>query len=49
MFFDEADVLSHYGASYGTHRTQYALPWEDVHEPEDNAARDAERPGLAGQ
>lgn len=46
VFFDERDVLTHYGASYATHRTQYALPWEDVHEPEDNAARDAHRPGL---
>jgi len=46
VFFDERDVLSHYGASYGTHRAQYALPWEDVHEPADDAARDAERPGV---
>lgn len=45
-FFDENDVLTHYGVSYGTHRTQHALPWEDPHEPEDNAARDAERPGV---
>lgn len=46
VFFDEHDVLSHYGASYGTHRAQYALPWEDVHEADDDAARDAERPGV---
>ena len=46
VFFDEDDVLTHYGATYGVHRTQYALPWEDVHEPEDNAVRDAERPGV---
>jgi hypothetical protein len=46
VFFDEHDVLTHYGASYGTHRAQYALPWEDVHEPEDDAARDARRPGV---
>jgi hypothetical protein len=46
VFFDERDVLTHCGSSFGTHRTQYALPWEDVHEPEDNASRDAERPGL---
>lgn len=45
VFFDEKDVLSHYGATFGFHRTQYALPWEDVHEAEDNAERDAERPG----
>lgn len=46
LFFDESDVLSHYGASYGTHRTQYAMPWEDVHEPADHAARDQARLGL---
>lgn len=49
VFFDEKDVLTHYGASYGVHRTQYALTWEDVHEDEDNAARDAERPGVGKQ
>lgn len=49
LFFDEHDVLTHYGASYGTHRTQYALPWEDVHEDSDNVARDAERPGLGAK
>lgn len=48
-FFDENDVLTHYGATFAVHRTQYALPWEDVHEPEDNAARDAERPGVGRQ
>jgi len=46
VFFDESDKLTHFGASYGTHRTQYALPWEDVHEASDNAARDAQRPGV---
>ncbi|MCB9885643.1 MAG: hypothetical protein H6838_09135 [Planctomycetes bacterium] len=46
VFFDENDVLSHYGASFGTHRTQYAMPWEDVHEDGDNAARDADRAGV---
>jgi hypothetical protein len=47
VFFDEHNVLSHYGATFAVHRTQYALPWEDVHEPEDNAVRDTERPGVA--
>lgn len=46
VFFDENDVLTHCGASFGTHRTQYALPWEDVHEAADNEARDADRPGA---
>jgi hypothetical protein len=46
VFFDDHDVLTHCGTWFGTHRTQYALPWEDVHEPEDNAARDADRPGV---
>jgi hypothetical protein len=46
VFFDANDVLTHVGSSYATHRTQYALPWENVHEESDNAARDAYRPGL---
>ena len=46
LFFDEKDVLTHYGASFGTHRTQYSLPWEDVHEAADNEVRDAARPGV---
>ena len=47
VFFDENDVLTHYGASFGTHRTQYAMPWEDVHEASDNQARDAARSGVS--
>ena len=43
LFFDDKDVLLHYGATLSTHRTQYALPWEDVHEAEDHASRDAAR------
>lgn len=46
VFFDENDRLTHYGATYGTHRTQYAMPWEDVHEASDNESRDADRPGV---
>lgn len=46
VFFDENDVLSHYGATFGTHRTQYSMPWEDVHEATDNESRDAERAGV---
>ena len=46
VFFDDKDVLTHYGATFATHRTQHAMPWEDVHEASDNAARDANRPGL---
>ncbi|MGE3175070.1 MAG: hypothetical protein AB7O97_20755 [Planctomycetota bacterium] len=49
VFFDENDVLTHLGSTFAVHRTQYALPWEDVHEAEDNAARDAERPGVGGK
>lgn len=46
VFFDERDVLTHFGAAYGTHRTQYAMPWEDVHEAADNESRDAVRFGV---
>jgi hypothetical protein len=49
VFFDEKDVLTHCGATYGTHRTQYALPWESVHEAEDDAERDAQRPGVTSK
>ena len=42
----ERDVLTHWGASFATHRTQYAMPWEDIHEPADNDSRDAGRPGA---
>ena len=49
VFFDTEDVLTHVGSTFGTHRTQYALPWEDVHEDEDNRARDAERAGVGNQ
>ena len=46
LFFDEAEHLTHFGASFATHRTQYAMPWEDVHEAGDNQSRDADRPGI---
>lgn len=46
LFFDERDVLTHYATTFAVHRTQYSLPWEDIHEESDNASRDAERPGL---
>jgi outer membrane protein assembly factor BamE (lipoprotein component of BamABCDE complex) len=46
VFFDENNILTHHGAWYGTHRPQYAMPWEDVHEASDNAEADAERPGV---
>lgn len=47
VFFDEQDVLTHAGATFGTHHTQYAMPWEDVHEASDNESRDQHRPGVA--
>ncbi|GDY01846.1 hypothetical protein LBMAG49_11750 [Planctomycetota bacterium] len=49
VFFDEKDVLTHYGATFAVHRTQYALPWQNVHDASDNAERDAKRPGVNGQ
>lgn len=49
VFFDDREVLSHYGVTYGVHRTQYAMPWEDVHEAADNQARDQDRPGVVKQ
>ena len=32
LFFDENDVLSHLGVTYEANDTQYALPWNSVHE-----------------
>ena len=46
VFFDENNMLTHHGSTFGTHRTQYALPWDNVHEADDNAERDAARAGL---
>lgn len=48
VFFDENDIVTHTGSSLSSHRPQYALPWEDIHEASDNEAADAERPGLSG-
>jgi hypothetical protein len=49
VFFDDKDLLTHFGATFAVHRTQYALPWEDVHEASDNASRDAQRPGVGAR
>ncbi|MBK8101183.1 MAG: hypothetical protein IPK26_29225 [Planctomycetes bacterium] len=46
VFFDDREVLTHYGVTFGVHRTQYAMPWEDVHEAADNQAADLDRPGV---
>jgi hypothetical protein len=32
LFFDEDQVLSHVGASLEGRDTEYAMPWEDVHD-----------------
>jgi outer membrane protein assembly factor BamE (lipoprotein component of BamABCDE complex) len=46
VFFDTNDILTHFGASYGTHRTQYAMPWQDVHDGEGDDSRDEQRAGV---
>jgi len=43
LFFDENNVLTHVGSTFASHRTQYAMPWEDVHEKSDNESRDIDR------
>ncbi|MCC6671382.1 MAG: hypothetical protein IT458_09995 [Planctomycetes bacterium] len=43
VFFDENQVVYAAGTTLSSHRTQYALPWEDVHEAADNEARDRDR------
>jgi hypothetical protein len=32
LFFDEKQVLSHYGATFSGNKSRYAMPWNDVHE-----------------
>ena len=46
LFFDEKSVLTHVGSTFSSHRPQYAVPWEDIHEDSDNLSRDNERKGL---
>jgi outer membrane protein assembly factor BamE (lipoprotein component of BamABCDE complex) len=46
LFFDEADLLTHVGSSLQAHRGQYALPWQNIHDPADAAEADQER-GIA--
>jgi hypothetical protein len=41
-FFDENDVLTHFATSYASHRAEYSLPWEDIHDPVDERAKDEE-------
>jgi hypothetical protein len=48
LFFDENNVLTAVGKTLQSHHAQYAMTWEDIHEAEDGAARDADRPGLDG-
>ena len=46
LFFDDKDLLTHVGATFESHRPQYALPWENMHEESDDRSADAGRPGL---
>ena len=41
-FFDENDVLTHFATTYGAHRAEYGLPWEDIHDPEGERDKDAD-------
>jgi len=45
VFFDEDQTLYSFGRTLSSHRTQYALPWEDIHEDSDNKAKDEARFG----
>lgn len=49
LFFDENDTLTAVGSTLASHHTQYALPWENVHEKGDNESRDLQRFGPAGK
>ena len=43
VFFDENNVLTHYGSDLQSHHTQYAMPWNDIHDPLDNREWDQDR------
>lgn len=47
LFFDEANVLTHVGSTFASHRTQYSMPWEDIHEASDSESRDLDRGIIA--
>ena len=32
LFFDENQVLTHLGVTLDGHETEYAMPWEDLHD-----------------
>ena len=32
VFFDENEVLTHYGATFKGNDAKYAMPWDDIHE-----------------
>ena len=32
VFFDEDEVLTHYGATFKGNDARYAMPWDDIHE-----------------
>jgi len=49
VFFDENDTLTSVGSTLSSHRTQYALPWENVHEKSDSESRDMDRFGPAAK
>ena len=31
-FFDENDVLTHFGATFSAKKPEYAMPWQDIHD-----------------
>ena len=43
LFFDENDVLSHAAVSFEGHHARYAMPWFDIHDPDEQAGYDVER------
>lgn len=32
VFFDQNNVLTHFGATYAAERAEYSMPWEDLHD-----------------
>lgn len=43
LFFDERNVLTHYGSKLSSHRVRWTTPWSDLHDPKKSAKKDAKR------
>jgi hypothetical protein len=45
LFFDEQDVLTHFAGTFAAERTEYAFPWENLHDENPPPGQDAPASG----